>query len=226
LLGSIDASAKAGNSQPIYYTPAVTGYKVGNNTYDVYVFASGTPYEKDPDVTGANVGKTQGGNYFVPSIFVAVEKPWQKNAPASSKVTQIKIQDLTWKDDDGNSHNFGRRTQVTTSPLMVVPDNPTESQKLTAVIALYDPDTTDCAGTSYIIVMNFSIDENGNVTTSNSGYSAGSGAISGFAIVGRGVIVAKSGIGEGQKATPQKVRDIDNLPGGGAATPISWREIQ
>ncbi len=226
LLGSIDASAKAGNSQPIYYAPAVTGYKVGNNTYDVYVFASGTPYEKDPDVTGANVGKTQGGNYFVPSIFVAVEKPWQKNAPASSKVTQIKIQDLTWKDDDGNSHNFGRRTQVTTSPLLVVPDNPTESQKLTAVIALYDPDTTDCAGTSYIIVMNFSMDENGNVTTSNSGYSAGSGAISGFAIVGRGVVVAKSGIGEGQKATPQKVKGIENIPGGGAATPISWREIQ
>lgn len=228
ILGNIDASAKAGCSQPIYYPPAASGYYISDSkNYDIYVFASGTPYEKDVDVTGPNVGLTSGSpKPFMPSIYVAIQNPWQKNPPASTKVIQIPIQDLTWKDNDGVVHNFGRRTQVTSPPMMIVPETSAGSSKPTALFSLYDPDTTDCAGTSYVIVLTIDISETGNATVSHSGYSAGSGAASGFAIIGRSVVVAKSGIGEGKRASVSKVPGVTPTWNTGQPAPVMWRELQ
>lgn len=228
LFGNIDASNKAGNSQPIYYAPAVSGYKVSDSkTYDIYVFASGTPYEKDPDVTGPNVGKTTGSpKPFMPSIYIAIQSPWQKNPPVAANITQIPIQNLTWVDSNGTSHNFGRRAQVTSSPLMVIPETSAGSAKPTALFSIYDPDTTDCAGTSYVVVLTIDISDTGSVTVSHSGYSAGSGAASGFAILGTSVVVAKSGIGEGQRATVSKVPGVTPTWNTGRPAPVLWRELQ
>lgn len=210
-----------GSKQPIYYSPAVSGYSKGSNTYDIYVFASGTPYEKDPDITGSNVGNI---NYFIPSIYVGVKKDWGPNN-TTLNLTQLKIQDLTWEDGNGNLNNFGKRTQVTTSPLLIVPKN-NSGGSIQALFAVYDPDTTDCAGTSYIITLDITVSESGNATVSHSGSSAGSGASSGFAVVGKFVVVAKSGIGEGQRATISRVPGVTPKTNTGTPTPTIWRELQ
>ncbi len=107
---------------------------------------------------------------------------------------------------------------------MIVPDKPSDADKLTLLFAFYDPDTTDCAGTSYIETIALGV-EDGNITMAKKGYSAGSGAISGFAVVGKNVVVAKSGRGE-QKATISKVPGVKPPWSSGAPTPIGWRELQ
>ncbi len=222
----VDASAKATNSQPIYYPPAVSGYKKGNDTFDIYAFASGTYYEKDTDVTGSNVGNS---GYFIPSLFIAVQKPWSTSAVPSSRISQIPIQSINWTatDEAGNTTagTCGRRSQPTTSPLLLIPVN--DSKPVIAVFSVYDPDTLDCAGTSYIVKMVVTIDSTTGVpTATTTAYSAGSGAVSGFAIVGSEVVVAKSGVGEGKRASISKVPGLKIEVGSGVPTPVWWRELQ
>lgn len=217
----INASTKAGNSQPIYYSPAVSGYKKGTATFDLYAFSSGTYYEKDTDITGGNVGKT---GYFIPSLYVACTSPWSTGVVPSANITQVKIQDVKYTDDDGNLQSVGKRTQPTSSPLLLIPLK--DSLPVLAVFSIYDPDTDDCAGTSYIVKMSVSLSSTGVPTASTSAYSAGSGAVSGFAIVGSDVVVAKSGVGEGAKATISRVPDLKIEAGTGTPTPIWWRELQ
>lgn len=217
----IDATSKAGHPQPIYYPPAVSGYKKGTETYDIYVFASGTYYEHDPDVTGPQVGDN---NKFEPSLYVAITSPWGTSAVGSSNILRVPIKTLTYKDANGDTKTVGKRTQVTTSPILLIPTNDNSSPQ--AVFSIYDPDTTDCAGTSYIIIMKINIGSNGSISATTSGYSAGSGAVSGFAIMGQSVVIAKSGVGEGAQATISKVPGLTIQSGSGRPTPVWWRELQ
>ena len=221
----VDASAVAGTSQPIYYPPAVSGYKKGTYTYDIYAFASGTYYEKDTDITGANVGKT---GYFQPSMWVAVQKPWSTSAVPSSRMAQVLMKGISYtitnKDGTTSTGTTGSRTQPSTGPLLLIPTK--DSLPVIAVWSLYDPDTDDCAGTSIIVKMTITLDDNGVPTASTSSYSAGSGAVSGFAIVGTQVVVAKSAVGEGKKATISKVPGLEIETGAGTPVPIWWRELQ
>lgn len=217
----IDATAKAGHPQPIYYPPAVSGYKKGTETYDLYVFASGTYYEHDTDITGPQVGDN---NKFEPSIFIAVSKPWGTSAVSSSNILRIPIKTLTYKDENGQTQTVGKRTQVTTSPILLIPTNDSSSPQ--AVFSIYDPDTLDCAGTSYIVIIKINIDSNGEISATTSGYSAGTGAVSGFAVMGQNVVIAKSGVGEGESATISKVPGLTIQSGSGQPTPVWWRELQ
>ena len=221
----VDASAIAGSSQPIYYPPAVSGYKKGTDSYDIYTFASGTYYEKDTDVTGKNVGSN---GYFQPSMWVAVQKPWSTSPVPSSRVTRVLMKgiDYTITNEDGTTSTgtTGARTQPTVGPLLLIPTK--DSLPVVAVWSLYDPDTDDCAGTSIIVKMTIELDNLGAPTASTTSYSAGSGAVSGFAIVGTDVVVAKSGVGEGKKATISKVPGLKIEAGSGVPAPIWWRELQ
>lgn len=221
----VNASAIAGTSQPIYYPPAVSGYKKGTNTYDIYTFASGTYYEKDTDITGTNVGKN---NYFQPSMWIAVQNPWSTSAVPSSRVARVLMSGLSYTvtntDGTTSTKTTGLRTQPSTGPLLLIPTK--DTLPVVAVWSLYDPDTDDCAGTSIVVKMTITLDDNGVPTSSTSSYSAGSGAVSGFAIVGSNVVVAKSAVGEGAKASVSKVPGLTIESGTGTPTPIWWRELQ
>jgi hypothetical protein len=215
LIKAVDVSPN-----PIYYSPAVSGYKKGTNTYDIYAFATGTYYEKDPDITGSSAP-------FVPQIYIISKTPWGSDTSGMS-TWSVALKNLTYTYVDKNGHTqtatLGPRTQVTTSPLLVVPvDGKTDPL---AIFAVYDPDTTDCAGTSYIVTIKISYASNGNLAPEATAYSAGSGAVSGFAVVGGKVIVARSGVGEGQRATISKVPDVSLTSVGGAPGPQVWRELQ
>jgi hypothetical protein len=218
----INASAKATQCQPLYYPPAVSGYKQGVGTevktYDLYVFASGTYYEKDTDVTGVNVGTTG----FIPSLYVAVTKDWGTTSPSTTNTLQIPIKSLTY---GTSGSTLGVRTQVATSPILLVPTDGVSHPQ--ALFACYDPDTADCAGTSYVVLLDIAVGTTGLPTVTKAGYSAGSGAISGFAIVGNKVVVARSGVGEGAQASLSTVPGVEPITGqANAPRPVWWRELQ
>ncbi len=221
----IDASTKAGQSQPIYYPPAVSGYYKASVGYDLYAFVSGTFYEKDPDVTGPNVGT---GTYFAPSLYLAARTPTSAGSVPAGNVLRIKINSLTYTDTTTTpptTYALGPRTQATAPPFLFVPIGDTGNP--VALFLLYDPDSADCAGTSYIVKLTVTIGATG-VPAQNSldVYSAGSGAGSGFGISGGKVIVAKSGVGKGKRAGVSEVPGVNPTEGLSNPLPIWWRELQ
>jgi hypothetical protein len=253
----IDATAKALQQQPIYYAPAVNGYTSGGSSYDLYVFGSGTLYEKSPKVTGADVGKT---GYFLPSLYL-VAKAQDITAATNTQIAQIPI-NLLYKPDDltntstdpanpspcslaanqaiytpynqllcklNDPHSkLGPRTQLTAPAALFVPVSNASANPI-VLFLLYDPDDqSSCAGISYVVKIAFGIDgATGSPTVKQTQlYNAGEGAASGFAIAGNSVIVAKSAVGEGKRASFNTVPGVNPTTGMSNPTPIWWRELK
>ncbi|MEW6758147.1 MAG: hypothetical protein AB1347_08000 [Acidobacteriota bacterium] len=214
----IDASAVAGQSQPLYYSPAASGYYKGTTGYDLYAFGSGTFYEKSTAVTGPSVGTT---GHFEPSLYV-VAKEQTAAAATSDQILRLPIKNLLKPGSD--TETLGRRTQLTATAMLFVPVN--SDVKPLALFSVYDPDTADCAGTSYIVRITFDITEGAPSLDSSTTYEAGSGASSGFAIAGNRVIVARSGVGKGKKATISTVPGVNPSQGTSNPEPSWWRELK
>jgi Tfp pilus tip-associated adhesin PilY1 len=214
----IDASTKAGQSQPLYYSPAASGYYKGSAGYDLYAFGSGTFYEQSTEVTGPNVGTT---DHFEPSLYI-VAKEMTASAAVSDQILRIPIKSLNRPGSD--TETLGRRTQLTATAMLFVPVN--SDVKPLALFSVYDPDTVDCAGTSYIVRITFDIDEGAPGLDTTTTYEAGSGASSGFAIAGNRVIVARSGVGKGKKATISTVPGVNPSQGTSNPEPSWWRELK
>lgn len=246
----INATTKAGQQQPIYYPPAVSGYQ----NYDIYAFGSGTFYEtafaNDPSV-GLPSGSPAG---FSPSLYI-VAKDQTAGAATSSQIQRIIINDDLYVPEDLsagpdplhplpcslasnqfqtpmgqtlctlNTHvKLGQRTQLSAPPALFVPIGAAGSP--VAVFLLYDPDTADCAGTSYIVKLTFDIVSGVPHVKSTDVYGAGSGAASGFAVAGSAVIVAKSGVGSGSTASISKVPGLNPTEGLTNPVPVWWREVK
>lgn len=214
----IDATAKAGQMQPLYYPAAVSGYYQGSQGYDLYAFGSGSFYEKSQAITGPDVGKS---GYFVPSLYI-VAKEMNASAATSSQIVRIPIQNL-YK-PGSTTDKIGRRAQLTAPPMLFVPVQ--SDVKPLALFLVYDPDTADCAGTSYIVKVEFEISGGVPANVTPTTYEAGSGAGSGFAIAGSRVIVARSGVGQGKRATIETVPGVNPSQGLSNPEPSWWRELK
>jgi len=239
----LNATTIASQPQPIYYPPTAVGITRYNVKYDVYAFATGSFYEKDPDLSGSTVGTTG----FMPSIFIGIRTPQDGAAVPTSSTLRIRIKDILVKNADGTTRALGPRTQVLSSPLLVLPASGLNLNYLNAVFMLYDPDaTSSCAGESFILQVKFNVTASGSILSSaapptnpngsgtgtsgdptigTSATSVGSGASSGFTIVNNSVFVGMSGVGADAKAYAAGT-DIEVNPGSRAATPNWWRELQ
>ncbi len=216
----INVSAKAGQSQPIYYNPAASGYGQGGAGCVAYAFGSGALYERSSQVTGAAVGTTG----FIPTLYVATaQKASFSSALSNANITAKRIYDPTapWKlqltDDAEEDIVFGPKTQLTAPPYMLVPRNVKGTDTVTALFLLYDPDK-GCKGNSYVAQIDFIGGDTCQPTnaTTFKAHDAGEGAASGFTVAGSRVLVSKSGVGEGQRASlyepPNIAASIGNLP--------------
>ena len=243
----IDATTKAGQQQPLYYSPAVNAFTSGSLDYDLYVFGSGTVYEKSPRVTGINVGKS---GYFIPNLYL-VTKDQDASQATADEIAKIPIQDLykpedltaspcddpanqelvgSWKQRlcSGQTHvKVGLRTQLTAPPALFVPASGTASNP-TALFLIYDPDdASSCAGISYIVKISFNVSSGGAPSIKSTDvYGAGEGAASGFAVAGNSVIIAKSSVGEGARAGVSAVPNLNPTAGFSNPTPVWWREVK
>ena len=214
----IDASAKVGQSQPIYYNPAASGYGKGTNAGCVaYAFGSGTLYERSAAVTGAS-------STFVPTLYVATAQ--KVNWDDALGVGQIspKVVAGTWtvENDDGTTGTATLRgkTQLTGPPFMLVPRSGVGQSK--ALFLLYDPEA-GCYGRSYVAQIAFEGSETCTPTnTAYKAFDAGEGAASGFTIAGTKVLVSKSGIGQGQKASLFEPPGVAASVGGIPEPKVKW----
>lgn len=211
-------------SQPIYYNPAVSGYG-GTDHCVAYAFGSGTLYERSDSITGSLIG-SQG--FFIPRIYVASDKKKLNPTTIKTSVDSANVTGRaiggTWniKDADGNitSRTISRRTQLTAPPFMLVPKDPTKS--VTAMFLLYDPDD-GCQGRSYVAVVDFTPGSTCTPgTPTYTAFDAGPGAASGFTIAGDKVLVSKSGVGEGEKASIFEPPGISASVGGTITPKVKW----
>lgn len=238
-------------SQPFYYNPAASGYgeynkPSGGNSQEkfgcvAYAFGSGSLYERSETVTGPNVGTS---GYFVPRIYVATnEKPdvtseHELSAPPTALTDgQIWQRAITgsWcvskcDDPDPTKRVFktlGTATQMTAPPFLLAPKDATQS--ITALFLVYDPDE-GCDGNSYVLQVDFKgigascslRDDQGNFDITQKAFNAGAGAASGFTIAGTQVLVAQSGIGEGQRAKLYVPEGLAASLAGGVEPRVRW----
>ncbi len=223
----IDVSAKAGQSQPIYYNPAASGYGAGGAGCVAYAFGSGALYEKSTLVTGPNVGTT--GN-FIPQLYVATGAKGSFTSALSAGNIVGKPIATSWciancDDPDPTTHvyrTFGTKTQLTAPPFMLVPRS--GRGNVTALYLLYDPEY-GCHGNSYIAIIDFAGNDTCSLGSSDVTFKAvdaGEGAASGFTIAGSKVLVSKSGIGQGERAHLTSPPDIAASIGGPAPPRVKW----
>ena len=192
--GTPAASISVGANQPIYYSPAVASVVgTGGDTYSLYAFASGSFYESSSKVTGPNIGTSPN---FVPTIYIYAYDQTTKTWTHFS----IPIQNIPNPSVSGTY--LTKYTQPTASPLLLVPaaNNPTGTPF--ALFLVYDPNAYQCAGASYLVHINFNVNNLAGTTISaNNVTFMGSGAASGFAMSNNQVLVAKSGVGQGSQAS-------------------------
>lgn len=223
----IDVSAKAGQSQPIYYNPAASGYGAGGAGCVAYAFGSGTLYEKSTYVTGPSIGTT--GN-FIPQLYVATGAKGSFTSALSAGNIVGKPIATSWciencNDPDTTTHKFrtlGTKTQLTAPPFMLVPRS--GSGSVTALFLLYDPEY-GCHGNSYIAIVDFAGNNSCSLGSSDVTFKAvdaGKGAASGFTIAGNKVLVSKSGIGQGERAYLDSPPDIAASVGGTPEPKVKW----
>lgn len=216
----IDASAKAGQSQPLYYNPAASGYGQGSGAGCVaYAFGSGSLYEKSPAVTGPS-------STFVPRLYVATARKTSWNSAVPSTQIVDKALATTWTvqnaDESTRQATFSARTQLTGPPFLLVPRSGTGTS--TALFLLYDPNE-GCYGNSYVAKVDFEGSTQCAPTVATDGYrafDAGAGAASGFTIAGTKVLVSKSGVGQGQKAGLFEPPGISAATGPAPDPKVKW----
>ncbi len=209
-------------SQPIYFNPAASGYGTGVTAGCVaYAFGSGALYERSTRITGSGIGTHPS---FVPRLYLATgsKSSYYSKLPAANISPKVIAGSWTVKREDGSTRTvtFGKRTQMTGAPFMLVPKSGKGTS--TALYLLYDPDE-GCNGFSYVAIAEF--EGSSSCTPTNvswSAYEAGVGAASGFTIAGDKVLVSKSGIGEGERAGLYIPPNISAAIGGTAVPKIRW----
>lgn len=231
----IDASAVAGQSQPIYYPPAAGGYgdpaSVGCN---VYSFGSGTFYEVSKRVNGPYTGSP---GYFIPSLYLAAASKanWDLQIP-SDKVLRIKINEILRP--GSTTQTLSPLSQMTAAPYLLI--DPSGIKPSQAVFVVYDP-TVGCNGASYAVSVAWqapscdpvlSVSEGTTSTTSDpSGAKVttkelAKGVASGLTTVGDKVFTGIPGIGVGEQATLQIVPATSVFGTGSTFRPIWWKELK
>ncbi|MDX9732784.1 MAG: PilC/PilY family type IV pilus protein [Thermoanaerobaculia bacterium] len=239
-------------SQPFYYNPAASGYgaynKVDGTTGQekvgcvAYAFGSGSLYEKSEAVTGPRVGET---GYFIPRVYVATsEKPdvnsdykltasptaltsdqiWQRAISGSWCIQNC---DGTDPDKEPVYKTLGPASQLTAPPFLLAPKDDTQS--VTALFLVYDPEE-GCDGNSYVLQVDFKgtgascdlTNDQGNFDVTEKAFNAGAGAASGFTIAGTQVLVAQSGVGEGQRAKLYVPEGLAASLAGGVEPKVRW----
>lgn len=238
-------------SQPFYYNPAASGYgaynKLAGSTGQekvgcvAYAFGSGSLYEKSEAVTGPRVGE-QG--YFIPRVYVATsEKPDVTTAykltasPTALTDSQIWQREIAGSWCIGNCDDpdttkrvyktLGPATQMTAPPFLLAPKD--ETQSVSALFLVYDPEE-GCDGNSYVLQVDFKgtgascnlRNNQGSFDIVQKAFNAGAGAASGFTIAGTKVLVAQSGIGEGQRAKLFVPEGLAASLAGGVEPRVRW----
>jgi hypothetical protein len=198
-----------GSNQPLYYPPAAAAYPASSSpTHQIYAFASGSFYEKSPNVTGRY-------STFEPRLYLAVKN--RQSGALTSQYTAIR----TIPKPSGQSGTLGAKTQVTSPPLVFVA-KPGSTSNPFALFLVYDPDAGVCVGNSYIIKVDFNPAALTSITIPPANvYLAGAGAASGLAVAGDRVVVSRSYVGEDGRAFLQEVPNL-RIPQGGMSGNISW----
>jgi hypothetical protein len=237
--------------QPDYYSPAATGQ--GTSGCQLYALASGSLYETSPTVSGWNVNRSgsppapypAGLPSFTPYLYLAVGP--NKITDAAFGVAPLgkaPNHQFVLKQRIGGEFSdaiplppgdpalatgqtkLGLRTQVTSSPLMVVDNTGTEEQR--AIFLLYDPDA-GCNGSSYVTILRF-FSPSSCAAPQISGVEtqwAGPGAASGITLTDKQLFAARSGIGRDASATLTPVPvDINTLSGIPTFVPVWWRDVK
>ncbi|MEJ2368353.1 MAG: PilC/PilY family type IV pilus protein [Acidobacteriota bacterium] len=175
------------SNQPIYFSPAV-GYYSGK---DIYAFASGNFYETSPAVTGTNPSVT-------PTIYVVAKTP--DASPATTPFCfQEPIQDFVV--DPSTGETLHASAQIMGSPSMLIPDGP--NQPVVILFTVYDPNTSDCAGTSYLLEIDLDVSK---CQATTSVLNLGGGPSSPPVMAGGYPVVAVSGRGSA-KAKPKVITE-------------------
>lgn len=198
-----------GSNQPLYYSPAVAAYpSSASPTHQLYAFASGTFYEKSPNVTGRT-------STFVPALYIGVKN----RSSGVSSYSGVQIRNIP--KPTGQSGFLGSKTQMTAPPMIFVA-KPGSTSNPFALFLLYDPEAGTCIGTSYIIRLEFTPASLGSIAVPAANvYAAGAGASAGFAIAGERVVVSRSYVGQDGRAFIQEVPNL-RIPQGGLSGSISW----
>ena len=170
----------------------------------------------------------QVGNY-IPRYYIAINNQTAPTFDTTVPNGQIEMREFTTiarpAGDPGGAGNLGPKTQLTSSPFLLVPITGVgESQ---ALFLVYDPDN-GCNGQSYVVIVSFRVDACSTITvTQTDVFGAGAGAASGFALAGSEIVVAKSGVGRGAKADLVKPGvNLLTYGGLGNVTPVYWRELK
>jgi hypothetical protein len=208
-----NASTHATQAQPIYYSPAVAGFK----SKMCLAFASGSYFEKTSSVNTPCSTAGVSSIPFRPRLYL-IGKGQNTNAATAAEVRSWQITTL----DNTAGGTLSDCATVVASPLLLVPNN--DSGEAIALFAVYDPASGDCAGTSYVIKIVFDPTTLASAAVTVS--LIGSGAISGFAVAGNVIVVAKSGIGAGTRATAPVVPNVTVGGSSNGMQPIWWRELQ
>ena len=241
----IDASAVAGQSQPIYYPPSAGGLgPVGTVPAgcNVYSFGSGTFYERSTRVNGKETGDTG----FLPSLyFAANEKSRFDETIDPTKVLQIPVKlinrperSATSKDVAEYGATLSRFSQLVAAPLLLI--DPKGIQPNVGIFVIYDP-TVGCNGASYAVTVRWKADRCDAPLTVASGTSnadattpggavvetvfAGAGAASGLTSVGSKVFTGIAGLGSGQ-ADLYGIKETSAIGTGTTFRPIWWKELK
>lgn len=238
----IDASAVAGQSQPLYYPPAAGGLGLPPTAgCNLYSFGSGTFYERSSRVNGPDTGTTG----FIPSLYFAGnDKAKFDRVIDPDTILQIPIKDILRPESSATSTDIATygttlspRSQLTAAPLLLI--DPKGAQQNVGIFVIYDP-TVGCNGASYAVTVRWKLTgctpplTVGEGTSSATGDTsaaivgakfAGFGVASGLTSVGRNVFTGIAGLGDGQAG----LFGLDETSAiGGASTfrPIWWKELK
>lgn len=205
----VDATAHAGQHQPIYYAPAVAALK----SRLLMVFGSGTYYEKSPNINGTTD--------FRGRIYITA-KPEDFSVIPPTDTGKIRSWLLTDLDDGtGAGTTFSDRASITAQPTLLVPRG--DQGNAMAVFSVYDPGGQGCGGRTAILTLSF--DPENLSSASVTSYDISAGLIVGFGIYGTSIYTAvrdSSG-----NLTVQKLSGVTISSGGGnQLRPVWWRELQ
>ncbi len=221
----IDATAYAGQPQPIYFSPGANGLQTSG--CQLYAFGSGNIYEMSAAVSGSNVN-SGGAGQFTPSVYLAVNT--QTSPPFSAQVPDSQILQIpvdTLPVPAPGTGTVGIHTQVTSSPLLLVSLSGLQSDL--AFFSVYDPDQ-GCTGESYIVQITINPRSDCTGFTGSPTivtYDVGPGATSGFVISGQSVYAGFSGLGSSASAGLLKVPiSLPKASGLPSAQPVWWKEIK
>jgi hypothetical protein len=248
----IDASAVAGQSQPIYYPPAAGGAGLPATAgCNLYAFGSGTFYEESERINPL----TPGGTAFVPSLyFAANDKTKDEEKIDSTKVLRIPIMNINRPERcDAESvtpctltndvRDFGATlsplSQMTGAPLLLI--DQTGLGQNVGIFVIYDP-TVGCYGASYAVTVRWQTDSCEAPLIVREGTSnaipsettgaivvakyAGEGAASGLTAVGRLVFTGIAGLGIDGKADLYGISETSAFGKPTKFRPVWWKELK